>query len=100
MQSRAVRKEVRDMTDTSRQTAKAVAAVQAVLAQGGDPKVYRQGLADHAGVTVEEIDAIIAQSGEPSTDSAAVIADRRLSDERRYARTDRAAYRAHQHEEE
>jgi hypothetical protein len=79
---------------------KAEAAVKSILDQGGDPKQYRQGLADHYGVTVETIDAIIASTTTPRcTDSAETIARRRMDDDARAARQGSAAYREAQHED-
>ena len=63
------------------------AAVKKIMEQGGDPKAYRKGLAEHCGVDVSEIDAAIeaalAAGDKPSTDDPETIAQRRLADERR-----------------
>lgn len=76
------------------------ATIQTMLAQGADPTKFRKFLATRFSVSLEVVDAQIAQAGQPRTVSAAVVAEARLSAERSYARTHRAAWRAHNHEEE
>jgi len=54
---------------------KAEQAVLAILDQGDDPVKFRKGLAEHAGVAVEVIDAIIERSGSPRDVHPDVVAD-------------------------
>lgn len=77
---------------------KAEAAVKAVLAQGGDPRAYRLGLAAHAGVAVEVIDEIIATAGAPRVVDAETVAQERLAEDRRMARSVAAIARNHEEE--
>lgn len=82
------------------QTLTPQSAVKAILNQGQDPTTFRKGLAERFGITVEEMDAIIAQSGPVRQVSAETVAQERLAEDRRQARANRAAWRAYNHEEE
>jgi hypothetical protein len=61
---------------------KAVAWVEQILSEGGDPTGYRKGIAQSAGVDVSVVDEIIAKAGEPSDICAAEVADIRARDPR------------------
>lgn len=77
------------------------ADVRAILRQGGDPAVYRTGLASMRGVTLDVVDAAIAAvGGTPRTIHPEDLAQERLADDRRAAKQNRAAWRAFNHEEE
>ena len=74
--------------------------IRTILNQGGDPRRYRDGLAELRRVPVETIDAAIAAiGGSPRIVDEETVAQERLADDRRMARTHRAAYREYQHEE-
>ena len=77
---------------------KAMQDIRAILTQGGDPAQYRSGLASRSGLTVEAIDALIAAAGPARIVDAETVAQERLAEDRRLART--SAYRTYQHEEE
>lgn len=84
------------MADTKRATD----WVASILSDGGRPADYRESIAERCGVTVAQVDAVIAQACTPT---AAVlhsedVAQRRLQAEATYYRT--AARRASDHEEE
>ena len=75
--------------------------IRAILHQAGDPRQYREGLATRHRVSVDIIDAAIAEvGGSPRVVDEETVAQERLADERRLARTHRAAYRESQHEED
>ena len=77
------------------------ADVRAILHQGGDPAVYRTGLASLRGVSLDVVDAAIAAiGGTPRTVHPEDLAQERLADDRRAATQNSAAWRAHNHEEE
>jgi hypothetical protein len=76
-------------------------AIHEIKRQGGDPIRYRLALAERFRVSVEIIDAAIAAAGStPCAVDEETVAQERLSDERRYAKTNRADYRRWNHEEE
>jgi hypothetical protein len=77
------------------------ADVRKIMAQGGDPSDYRQSLASLRGVPVEMVDAAIAAvGGSPADIHPEDVAQRRLAEDRAFARTNRAAWRAYNHKEE
>ena len=77
------------------------ADVRAILNQGGDPAVYRTGLASMRGVTLDEVDAAIAAvGGTPRTIHPESLAQERLADDRRATKQNSPAWREANHEED
>jgi len=74
-------------------------AVAQVLRQGGNPALYRDGLAAFTGATLAEIDSVIAQAGSPQNLDSETVALDRLDDDRRNATRYPDAYKAWNHEE-
>lgn len=76
---------------------KAAAWIAEILRTGSDPKAYRQGIADSAGISVERVDQMIASTPHSRrVESAEETAQRRLAEDRQY----RQARKAFDHEEE
>ena len=80
-------------------TARLEADVRAILAQGGDPAVYRTGLASIRGVDLTVVDAAIHNvGGSPRTIHPEDLAQERCADDRRAATQNSAAWREFNHE--
>ena len=89
------------MTQTG--TDKASAWIAHILHDGGDPRAYRQGIAESSRIPVETVDQIIAARAAPTPLTPAQLEDRaqeQLAADRAYARTHRAEWRRANHEEE
>jgi hypothetical protein len=74
--------------------------IEKILSRGGDPTKFRKNMAQMYRLTVEEVDVLIAAAGPTRDVDPEAAAQDRLAEERREARANRAAWRAHNHEEE
>lgn len=82
------------------QSSRIEADVRAILNQGGDPAVYRTGLASMRGVSLDVVDAAIAAvGGSPRAVHPEDLAQERLADDRRAAKQNSGAWRESNHEE-
>ncbi len=84
-------------------TTRAEQWIRSILGQGGDPRQYRMGIARETGMSIEQVDMLIASAGPVRSLSPAEQesqAERRLIEERRYRKTHPAEARARDHEED